>query len=91
MIAAAGCYYGGLLALSVMAGGYATLELERRYAWHYRQSELRRMLYAGSLFDGDGNLNASLGAHELEIEDSRWRRRARTAPARATAFARGRP
>ena len=68
VVAAAGCYYGGLLALNVMAGGYATLELERRYAWYYRQSELRRMLYAGSLFDDDGNLNASLGAHELEIE-----------------------
>ena len=26
------------------------------------------MLYAGSLFDDEGNLNASLGAHELEIE-----------------------
>jgi len=26
------------------------------------------MLYAGSLFDDKGNLNASLGAHELEIE-----------------------
>ena len=48
--------HGGLLALNVMAGGYATLELERRYAWHYRlQSELRRMLYAGSLFDDKGN------------------------------------
>ena len=30
VVAAAGCYYGGLLALNVMAGGYATLELERR-------------------------------------------------------------
>jgi len=47
IIAAAGCYYGGLLALNVMAGGYATLELERRYAWHFRQSELRRKRYAG--------------------------------------------
>ena len=68
VVTAAGCYYGGLLALNVMAGGYATLALERRYAWHYRQSELRRMLYAGSLFDDEGNLNTSLGAHELEIE-----------------------
>jgi len=65
IIAAAGCYYGGLLALNVMAGGYATLELERRYAWHFRQSELRRKRYVGSLFDTDDNLNASLGAHEL--------------------------
>ena len=47
VVAAAGCYYGGLLALNVMAGGYATLELERRYAWHFRQSELRRKRYAG--------------------------------------------
>ena len=40
-----------------------------RYAWHYwLQSELRRMLYAGSLFDDKGNLNASLGAHEFKIE-----------------------
>jgi hypothetical protein len=72
MIAAAGCYYGGLLALNLMAGGYATLELERRYAWHFWQSELRRKRYAGSLFDTDtdDNLNASLGAHELS--SSRW-------------------
>ncbi|KOO53453.1 hypothetical protein Ctob_015176 [Chrysochromulina tobinii] len=42
VVAAAGCYYGGLLALNVMAGGYATLKLECRYAWHFRQSELRR-------------------------------------------------
>ena len=71
-----------------MAGGYATLELERRYAWHYRlQSELRRMLYAGSLFDDKGNLNASLGAHEFKIEVAQA---ARTAPALATALARGR-
>ncbi len=48
----------------MMAGGYAA-----RYAWHYwLQSELRRMLYAGSLFDDKGNLNASLGAHEFKIE-----------------------
>jgi hypothetical protein len=26
------------------------------------------MLYAGSLFDDKGNLNASLGAHEFKIE-----------------------
>ena len=49
--AAAGCSYGGLLALNVMAGGYATLQLERLYAWHYQQSELRRKRYAGNLFD----------------------------------------
>ena len=49
VVAAAGCYYGGLLALNVMAGGYATLQLERLYAWHYQQSELRRKRYAGNL------------------------------------------
>jgi hypothetical protein len=32
------------------------------------QSELRRMCYAGNLFDGDDNLNASLGANALEIK-----------------------
>ena len=47
VVAAAGCYYGGLLALNVMAGGYATLELERTnaqrcYAWHYRVSAPER-------------------------------------------------
>ena len=41
VVTAAGCYYGGLLALNVMAGGYATLELERQYAWHYRQRSPR--------------------------------------------------
>ena len=68
VVTAAGCYYGGLLALNVMAGGYATLELERRYAWHYRQSELRRMRYASALFDDADNVNAALGANELEIK-----------------------
>ena len=32
-------------------GGYATLQLERLYAWHYQQSELRRKRYAGNPFD----------------------------------------
>ena len=63
----AACYYGLLLAINVKAGGYATPELEQRYAWFYRQSELRRMRYAGDLFDQRGQLRAKFGT-QLEIE-----------------------
>ena len=58
----AACYYGLLLAINVKAGGYATPEHEQRYAWFYRQSELRRMRYAGDLFEQRGQLRAKLGA-----------------------------
>ena len=63
----AACYYGLLLAINVKAGGYATPELEQRYAWFYRQSELRRMRYAGDLFEQRGQLRAKFGT-QLEIE-----------------------
>ena len=56
----AACYYGLLLAINVKAGGYATPEHEQRYAWFYRQSELRRMRYAGDLFEQRGQLRAKL-------------------------------
>ena len=63
----AACYYGLLLAINVKAGGYATPEHEQRYAWYYRQSELRRMRYAGDLFEQRGQLRATFGT-QLEIE-----------------------
>ena len=63
----AACYYGLLLAINVKAGGYATPEHEQRYAWFYRQSELRRMRYAGDLFEQRGQLRAKFGT-QLEIE-----------------------
>ena len=63
----AACYYGLLLAINVKAGGYATPEHEQRYAWYYRQSELRRMRYAGDLFEQRGQLRAKFGT-QLEIE-----------------------
>jgi hypothetical protein len=47
------------------------------------------MLYAGSLFDDKGNLNASLGAHELEIEVAQAGEDGASASL-ATALARGR-
>ena len=63
----AACYYGLLLAINVKAGGYATPEHEQRYAWYNRQSELRRMRYAGDLFEQRGQLRAKFGT-QLEIE-----------------------
>jgi hypothetical protein len=65
----AACYYGLLLAINVKLGGYATMEIERRYRWFYQQSEMLRERHAGNLFEvQSGKLSAELGAHALELE-----------------------
>ena len=52
-----------------MSGGYATMEIERRYARFYQQSEMLRERHAGNLFEAQGGkLSAALGAHALELE-----------------------
>ena len=65
----AACFYGLLLAINVMSGGYATMEIERRYALFYQQSEKLRQRHAGNLFEAKGGkLSAALGAHALVLE-----------------------
>ena len=65
----AACYFGLLLAINVKLGGYATMEIQRRYGWFYQQSEMLRERHAGNLFEvQSGKLSAELGAHALELE-----------------------
>ena len=56
-----------------MSGGYATMEIERRYARFYQQSEMLRERHAGNLFEAQGGkLSAALGAQRMR-SSSRWR------------------
>ena len=69
-----------------MSGGYATMEIERRYARFYQQSarfyqqsEMLRERHAGNLFEAQGGkLSAALGAHALELEGGSGHYRFRT-------------
>jgi hypothetical protein len=51
IVKVAACYYGLLLAINVMSGGYATMQAERLYARYYQQSEKLRRRHAGKLFE----------------------------------------
>jgi hypothetical protein len=69
IVKVAACYYGLLLAINVMSGGYATMQTERLYARYFQQSEKLRRLHAGKLFEAQGGrLSAALGAHALVLE-----------------------
>ena len=69
IVKVAACYYGLLLAINVMSGGYATMQTERLYARYFQQSEKLRRRHAGTLFEVQGGkLSAALGAHALVLE-----------------------
>ena len=69
IVKVAACYYGLLLAINVMSGGYATMQTERLYARYFQQSEKLRRRHAGKLFEAqNGKLSAALGAHALVLE-----------------------
>ena len=46
-----------------MSGGYATMEIERRYARFYQQSEMLRERHETQ----GGKLSAALGAHAMVL------------------------
>jgi hypothetical protein len=77
----AGCFFGLLLPLNVYAGGFATAEHERKYAWYHHQSELGRMHYMPKFFKTNGQIDhnhVGMGKFELDVAQAGVDGRARS-------------